>query len=169
MTAILSPPHYVNSFLYRTVMVGIGVLVIAASFYDYFFRKNHIKQLLNKYYIDLAMKVDAAVMAKKDLAVLEKDEGHTGADQMVLSRPRGPSNVTEAQIELAMTDRRPSFAPYLDLSPSEFQDNTHDDVIKWKQFPRNWPFVRGIHRSRWIPHTKASDAELWCLLWSASA
>ena len=21
---------------------------------------------------------------------------------------------------------------------------------------------RGIHRSRWIPHTKASDAELWC-------
>ena len=23
----------------------------------------------------------------------------------------------------------------------------HDDVIKWKEFPRNWPFVRGIHRS----------------------
>ena len=45
---------------------------------------------------------------------------------------------------------------------------THDDVIKWKHFPRNWPFVRGIHRSRWIPHTKASDAELWCFLWSAS-
>ena len=21
----------------------------------------------------------------------------------------------------------------------------HDDVIKWKDFPRNWPFVRGIH------------------------
>ena len=27
------------------------------------------------------------------------------------------------------------------------------------------PFVRGIHR--WIPRTKASDAELWCFLWSA--
>ena len=25
--------------------------------------------------------------------------------------------------------------------------NNHDDVIKWKHFPRNWPFVRGIHRS----------------------
>ena len=37
----------------------------------------------------------------------------------------------------------------------------HVDVIKWKHFPRNWPFVRGI------PHTKASDAELWCFLWSA--
>ena len=22
----------------------------------------------------------------------------------------------------------------------------HDDIIKWKQFPRYWPFVRGIHR-----------------------
>ena len=22
----------------------------------------------------------------------------------------------------------------------------HDDVIKWKHFPRNWRFVRGIHR-----------------------
>ena len=25
---------------------------------------------------------------------------------------------------------------------------THDDVIKWKHFPRYWPFVRGIH---WSP------------------
>ena len=24
---------------------------------------------------------------------------------------------------------------------------THDDVMKWKHFPRYWPFVRGIHRS----------------------
>ena len=23
----------------------------------------------------------------------------------------------------------------------------HDDVIKWKHFPRNWPFVRGTRRS----------------------
>ena len=23
----------------------------------------------------------------------------------------------------------------------------HDDVIKWEHFPRNWPFVREIHRS----------------------
>ena len=23
----------------------------------------------------------------------------------------------------------------------------HEDVIKWKYFPRYWPFVRGIHRS----------------------
>ena len=24
---------------------------------------------------------------------------------------------------------------------------THDDVMKWKHFPRYWPFVRGVHRS----------------------
>ena len=24
---------------------------------------------------------------------------------------------------------------------------SHGDVIKWKHFPRYWPFVRGIHRS----------------------
>ena len=28
-------------------------------------------------------------------------------------------------------------------------DLFHDDVIKWKHFPRCWPFVRGIHR--WSP------------------
>ena len=41
----------------------------------------------------------------------------------------------------------------------------HDDVVKWKHFPRYWPFVRGIHRC--IPRIKASDAELWCFIWSA--
>ena len=40
----------------------------------------------------------------------------------------------------------------------------HDDVIKWKHFPRYWPFVRGNHWSRWIPRTKVSDEKLWCFL-----
>ena len=31
----------------------------------------------------------------------------------------------------------------------------HDDVIKWKHFPRYWPFVRGIHRQR--PVTRSFD------------
>ena len=26
------------------------------------------------------------------------------------------------------------------------EENSHDDVIKWRHFPRSWPFVRGIHR-----------------------
>ena len=28
-----------------------------------------------------------------------------------------------------------------------FKQIFHDDVIKWKHFRRNWPFVREIHRS----------------------
>ena len=38
--------------------------------------------------------------------------------------------------------------------PDDFQGRVtimpscHDDVIKWKNFPRNWPFMRGIH---WSP------------------
>ena len=31
--------------------------------------------------------------------------------------------------------------------PGRRHRDSHDDVIKWKHFPRNWPFVRGIHRS----------------------
>ena len=33
------------------------------------------------------------------------------------------------------------------ISSLSWQHNHHDDVIKWKHFPRYWPFVRGIHRS----------------------
>ena len=31
--------------------------------------------------------------------------------------------------------------------PFGYFPNFHEDVIKWKHFPRYWPFVRGIHRS----------------------
>ena len=38
---------------------------------------------------------------------------------------------------------------------------SHDDVIKWKHFPRNWPIVRGIHRSRWIPQVNSPHKGQW--------
>ena len=48
----------------------------------------------------------------------------------------------------------------------------HDDVIKWKHFPRYWPFVRltghfcGVLTGhQWIPLTKVSDTELWYISW----
>ena len=44
---------------------------------------------------------------------------------------------------------------------------SHDDFIKWNYFPLYWPFARGIQGHRWIPLTKASDAELWYFLISA--
>ena len=43
----------------------------------------------------------------------------------------------------------------------------HDGVIKRQHFPRYWPCVRDFNGDRWIPLTKASDAELGFFLWYA--
>ena len=60
-------------------------------------------------------------------------------------------------------NKKPREPPY----PSPTSPTSHDDVTKWKHYPCYWPFMRGIHRSRWIPHTKARDEELWCFFLSA--
>ena len=44
----------------------------------------------------------------------------------------------------------------------------HDDVIKWKHFPRYWPFVRGIHRSPVTSPHKGQWHGALMFLWSAS-
>ena len=44
----------------------------------------------------------------------------------------------------------------------------HDDVIKWKHFPRYLPFLRGIRRSPVNSHHKGQYyTELLCILWSS--
>ena len=43
----------------------------------------------------------------------------------------------------------------------------HDDVIKRKHFRVTGPLCGEVTRDRWIPRTKASDAELGCFLLSA--
>ena len=45
--------------------------------------------------------------------------------------------------------------------------SSHNDVIKWKQSPLYWSLCGEFTGHRWIPLTKASDADLWCFLWSA--
>ena len=52
-------------------------------------------------------------------------------------------------------DSFPFFFTAYTIKKVEIRDSDHseysgeqDDVIKWKHFPRYWPFVRGIHRSR---------------------
>ena len=44
----------------------------------------------------------------------------------------------------------------------------HDDVIKWKHFPRYWSFVRGVHRSPLnSPHKGQSrGALMFSLIWA---
>ena len=46
-----------------------------------------------------------------------------------------------------------------DWLEKSYTNAMYDYVIKWKHFPRYWPSVRGIHRS------KASDAGLWYFRW----
>ena len=40
----------------------------------------------------------------------------------------------------------------------------HDDVTKWKHFPRCWPFVRGIHR--WPVNSPHKGQWRWALVFS---
>ena len=42
----------------------------------------------------------------------------------------------------------------------------HDDIIKWNTFHITGPLCGVFTGHCWIPLTKASDAELWCFLWS---
>ena len=51
---------------------------------------------------------------------------------------------------------------YRILYPYHRITSLHDDVIKWKHLPRYWPLWGDSNGHRWIPLTKASNAELWC-------
>ena len=44
------------------------------------------------------------------------------------------------------------------LPPGHVDRMPHDDVIQWKNFPRYWPFVQGIHRSP----VNSSYKGQWC-------
>ena len=66
----------------------------------------------------------------------------------------------------------PSWAPHTSHTASMPipTDNGHcdnDDVFKWKHFCATGHLCWEFNGHRWIPLTMASDAELWCCLWSA--
>ena len=48
---------------------------------------------------------------------------------------------------VVVTAQRDSAWQQMDAVASVSTRCSHDDVIRWKHFPRYWPFVRGIHRS----------------------
>ena len=56
------------------------------------------------------------------------------------------NRIPSCELCFSMASRKgsPERSQFIQLSPVH---PFHDDVIKWKHFPRNWPFVRGIHRS----------------------
>ena len=54
----------------------------------------------------------------------------------------------------SMLSRNPVQLYHVIRVMSHLQPSVHDDVMKWKHFPRFWPFVRGIHRSPVNSHHK---------------
>ena len=65
---------------------------------------------------------------------------YCNVDLLVLS----PVNF-QCQMYMSMPARRMMVVPGKDVSFE--RRHAHDDVIKWKHFPRYWPSVRGNHRS----------------------
>ena len=53
------------------------------------------------------------------------------------------------------------------LLPFAKKTQSHDDVIKLNHFRVTGPLWGESTGHRWIPRTIASDADLWCFLWSA--
>ena len=63
-----------------------------------------------------------------------------------------------------LRDPTNQFIAYLSML---YCNHQHDDVVKWKHFRVTGPTCGEFTGDRWIPLTKASDAELWCCPWSA--
>ena len=68
--------------------------------------------------------------------------------------------------------QRASNAENVSICWRRLTGNTYVTTQPWwrhqvEPFSTSLAFVGGIHRSRWIPRTKASDAELLYFLWSA--
>ena len=72
----------------------------------------------------------------------ERCESLTWVDEIDIGKYKDPSGIGCRQLDIVGTTIAPS-----SFLRGELNITTHDDVIKWKHFPRYWPFVRGIHRS----------------------
>ena len=95
----------------------------------------------------------------------------------ILSRPQCVNQTGDTNLLFANFRLKNNSHSLLTASNIVCHYNDYDDVIKWKHIPRNWPFVRGIHRSphkgqwrgalmfslicawinRWVNNRKAGD------------
>ena len=64
--------------------------------------------------------------------------------QIIDSKIKKTPENTFIKVNVHYTKKNKSLIEMLILIHS---NGIHDDVIKWKHFPRYWPFVRGINRS----------------------
>ena len=64
-----------------------------------------------------------------------------------IERAKMEFNVGKRLLSVRLSNLRLQGITLKCVRTTEFKPWMHDDVIKWKHFPRNWPFVREIHRS----------------------
>ena len=75
------------------------------------------------------------------------------SDANTPSTPNIPTSIPIGNIRIGQTFLSWFFKTYSDIvirptdSCTSYHWDTHDDFIKWKHFPCDWPFVRGFHRS----------------------
>ena len=81
-------------------------------------------------------------MASPDLVII-KYQDSVGCLEIFKMNPFFPTYPKQVFHDICLLQLIHAFC-YLVVS---YSNEIHDDVIKWKHFPRYWPFVRGIHRS----------------------
>ena len=74
----------------------------------------------------------------------------------------------ETGAKIQQTSKRKTFVAIVMSSYRDYHSHgriiqIHDDVIKWKHFRVTGHFCGEFTGHRWIPRTRASDAELWCV------
>ena len=66
------------------------------------------------------------------------------------SLPHGPTMTEGQEAMREYYNRAEVWTIHMNIAWWDRTRSAHDDVIKWKHFPRYWPFVQGIHR--FTPH-----------------
>ena len=108
------------------------------------FREQLVPHTLSKVFNDFLSSVRSGIFCKPLECIIRKRSAMPrNADaciNWIVSKPRNIpcETITQMCMKKLQTIR---------CMDNACQCISHDDVIKWKHFPRNWPFVREIHRS----------------------
>ena len=104
---------------------------------------NHNHPTLNPTPLPTFTTVNDNIIEKQMISVIQNVEwAHFPVSDSIIERTRSPYTWWRHDMKTFLVSGR---------FPSQRDRNAdiwyHDDVIKWKHFPRYWPFMWGIHRS----------------------
>ena len=105
---------------------------------------NTFKPKENDRYFADDIDVSRYILIWISLKIITKDptNNNPALIQKMVWHQTGDKPLSQTNVDLAYGCKYASIR----LSEIDFMNRGHDDVIKWRHFPRYWPFVRGIHR-----------------------